>query len=92
MFNLNKSNYKLKNEMQYVKMINRNELMGANTVLKLSFTNKNIYNNIKIIDDNGTIRRCAYYSINETEDYEVTYTISGDIRESFTNDNEYVIF
>ena len=90
-FNLNKSNYKLKNEMQYVKMISRNELMGDNTVLKLSFVNKNIYNNIKIIDNNGNIRSCVYYSINENENYEVVYTISGDVREHFTNGVEYII-
>lgn len=90
-FNLNKSNYKLKNELQYVKMISRNELMGEYTLLKMSFINKNIYNNIKIIDDNGTIKTCQYYSVNENENYEVSYTVRGDVRNSFTNDNEYII-
>ena len=90
-FNFNKSNYKLKKENQYVKLVSKNELMGEYTVLKFDFSNKVMTNGFNIIDNGGTIRNCQFHSINETDLYEVTYLVSGDVRGQFSNETEYMI-
>ena len=91
-FNVNSSNYKLKKESQYVKLVNKDGLMGEYTVLKFDFSNKVMTSDFKIVDDGGTIRNCIFYSINKTDWYEVTCLVSGDIRGQFSNETEYMIF
>ena len=91
-FNLNLSNYKLKKENQYVKLVNKDVLMGEYTVLKFDFSNKVMTNDFKIVDNAGTIRNCIFYSINEADWYEVTCLVRGDIREQLSNETEYMIF
>ena len=48
-------------------------------------------NGFNIIDNGGTIRNCQFHSINETDLYEVTYLVSGDVRGQFSNETEYMI-
>lgn len=90
-FNVNKSNYKLKKENQYVKLVSKDGLMGEYTALKFDFSNKVMLNGFNIIDNGGTIRNCQFHSINETDWYEVTYLVSGDVRGQFSNETEYMI-
>ena len=91
-FNLNLSNYKLKKENQYIKLVNKNDLMGEYTVVKFDFSNKVMLGDFKIVDDGGTIKECLFHSINGTDWYEVTYLVKGDVRDQFSNEKEYMIF
>lgn len=91
-FNFNDSNYKLKKEIQYVKLVNKDDLMGEYTVLKFDFSNKVMLGDFKIIDNAGTIRECLFHTISGTDWYEVTYLVKGDVREQFSNEKEYMIF
>ena len=70
-----------------MKLTNKNELMGDNTVMKFDFLNKIIVPNFKIIGDDGIVRNCQFYSTNEPNYSEVVY-----LREHFSNETEYFTF